>query len=172
MEIEVAKIGRAVGLKGTLKLHLTTDFAEQFRTGIVFHTKIGDLEITSYSAKQGEVSFKGYNSKEEASRLTNLILYSTPEETRKHCSLSAEEYFWFDMIGVCLYEDDLLLGCIDEIQRIGATDYFLILTDQDLIAKGKAQRFMFPYLDHTILDVDLPSKRMNVTGALDILDAL
>mgnify|MGYP003325207756 CR=1 FL=1 len=41
--LEVAKLGRTVGLKGALKLHNLSDFESQFKKGAKFFTKDGGL---------------------------------------------------------------------------------------------------------------------------------
>ncbi|HGZ70054.1 MAG TPA: ribosome maturation factor RimM, partial [Nitratifractor sp.] len=48
----VAQFGRAVGLKGELKLNLHTDFPEQFKVGRVLSTNRGPLTIQNYNPKR------------------------------------------------------------------------------------------------------------------------
>ena len=56
--LEVAQLGRLVGLKGELKLHLHCDFPEQFKKGKTFQTSKGDiLEVLSYNQGRGVISF-------------------------------------------------------------------------------------------------------------------
>jgi len=40
-KLEIAKIGKAVGLAGEVKLHLHTDFIEQFKEGANFFLNDG-----------------------------------------------------------------------------------------------------------------------------------
>ena len=61
-KIYIAKIGKAVGLQGELKLHLDTDFPEQFKAGATF-TLSNNQEVTieHFNNKRGVVKFKDYN---------------------------------------------------------------------------------------------------------------
>ena len=169
--IEVAKLGKTVGLKGFLKLHFLTDFPEQFKKGSVYHTKIGDLTIEAINDK-GDVKFVGFNSIEAASALTNLILSSTLEESNQACELDKDEYFWYDIIGLRVYENNILLGVVKEIERYPAEDHLLIETSETIQKEKKLNRFLFPFNKRTILSVDLDEKRVVVTGALDIIDII
>ncbi len=73
----IAQIGKSHGLKGDLKLHLHTDFPEQFKVGYSFDSSIGRLEISRVNLKRGTVAFKGYDRDiDEAKPLTNVKLYS------------------------------------------------------------------------------------------------
>ncbi len=170
-KFQVAKLGKAVGLHGEMKLHLKCDFPEQFKSGACFDTKRGELEIESYNPERDLVKFKGYNSIEEAKRLTNLDLFTTEEKTRQDIQLEKGQYFWFDIVGASVYEADLLLGKVAEIERLGATDYLKLDTDEDLVSKKMPNSFLIPYLDHFILEVDTEAKIIKVQGGLDILEA-
>jgi 16S rRNA processing protein RimM len=68
-KFQVAKLGKAVGLHGEMKLHLKSDFPEQFKIGARFDSKRGELEIESYNPERDLVKFKGYNSAEEAKKV-------------------------------------------------------------------------------------------------------
>ena len=86
--IQVAQIGRLVGLRGELKLHNHSDFPEQFKAGASFPTdKNKTLQILSYNAKRGLVLFKGYENRESAGVLVNTHLFTTYEDTQKNCNL-------------------------------------------------------------------------------------
>ena len=84
-KVEVAKLGRAVGLKGELKLHLLSDFPEQFKKGAKFKIDDKELVVEYYNPKRGVIKFLGINSPEDARKLTNKIIYSTIEETKATC---------------------------------------------------------------------------------------
>ena len=169
--IEVAKLGKTVGLKGFMKLHFLTDFPEQFKKGCTYHTRIGDLTIEALNDK-GDVKFVGYNTKEDAAKLTNLILSSTIEESNELCELEDDEYFWYDIIGLEVVEGDTLIGTVREIERYPTEDHLLIDIDETLKKTKKLERFLLPYNKRTIVDVDLKAKRVVVTGALEIIDII
>jgi ribosomal 30S subunit maturation factor RimM len=60
---------------------------------------------------------------------------------------------------------------VKEIERIGITDYLSIKTDDALVAEGASKNFLVPSHEPFILKADIEAKRIDVTGALDILSA-
>lgn len=171
MPIEVAQIGRLVGLMGELKLHIHSDFPEQFRAGKRFITqKNTALEIVSYNKKRGLVLFRGYESRDSAACLVNSYLLTTLEATLEDCTLKSDEFFWFDIIGCSIKESGIKLGAVSEIQRIGATDYMVIKTDKSLEDKNLAKTFFIPYIDRYIASVDREEKIVHVKDGLELLE--
>lgn len=170
-KVEVAKLGRAVGLKGELKLHLLSDFPEQFKKGAKFKIDDKELVVEYYNPKRGVIKFLGINSPEDARKLTNKIIYSTIEETKATCELNEGEYFWFDIIGCEILEDGIKLGIVEEIQRLPSSDYLIIRTDDSLVERGKAKTFMIPYIDKFIKDVNIDQKKIEVKEGLAILES-
>lgn len=169
--IEVAKLGKTVGLKGYLKLHSLSDFPEQFKKGSVYHSRIGELTIEAVNSK-GEVKFIGYDSKEEAGILTNLILSSTVEESNQACELDQNEYFWYDIIGINVYENETLLGVVQELERFPTDDHMLIITTEAIAETSGVKRFLLPFNQRIVVNVDTDAKKLTVTGALEIIEAI
>ncbi len=170
--IHVATLGRTVALKGDMKLNLFTDFPEQFAKNATFTLENGTvITLASYNPERELVHIIGYDTPETAKLLTNAKLYTTYEETRKRCKLKEGEYFWFDLIGLSIFEGDVLLGVLDEIERIGPQDYLSVKTDGALVAKGLPESFLIPYIDRFVLKADLEMKRIMVEGGLDLLEA-
>ena len=167
----IAQIGRTVGLHGDLKLHLHTDFPEQFQAGAILESSRGALEIAAYNPARSLIRFVGYASIDAAKKLTNTKLYSTAEQTKEACSLDEGEYFWFDIIGALLYEDELLLGVVEDIDRMPSADYLVVKTAQELVESGAAKEFLLPYIPRYILSVESEAKKIWVKDAKEILDA-
>ncbi len=167
----VAQFGRAVGLKGELKLNLHTDFPEQFIKGRVLKTDRGDLEIEHYNPKRGLIKIVGINTPEDAKKLTNAKIYSTLEESKKYCKLEENQFFWFDLINLSVFEDGMLLGIVKEIQRLPQCDYLQIETNKELVDKKMPKSFLIPYLPNFIKSVDLENKIIEVVNGKDILEA-
>jgi len=170
--LHIATIGKCVGLRGDLKLHLHTDFPEQFKPGATFQTENGaTLTIHSYRPDKSLVQFVGYQDRENAAKLTNQKLMTSVERSRQECNLKEGEYFWFEMTGATVVEKGEALGVVDEIERIVNTDYLIVKTDADLVSEGASTRFYIPYIPKFILSFDKAAQRINVTGAKDILAA-
>lgn len=170
--IEVAVLGRLVGLKGELKLHLECDFPEQFRKGKTFTTQKGEtLEVFSYHQARSLISFVGYLDRESAAKLVNTQLFTSKETSLKECALQKDEFFWFELIDArVIDEDGTLLGTVDEIERIVTTDYLVVRTDAELVKKGHVTSFYLPYIERYILSFDPSAKEIRSKDALGILE--
>lgn len=171
--LEVARIGKTVGLKGGLKLHLLNDFPEVFSQGVVLETEnCGKLEILRFDLQKNLIFFKDYQTLELAKKLTNSLLFMSKEQTREHCQLKKDEFFWFDIKNCKVYEEDLLLGEVSEIERIAQFDYLHVKSDKHLVDKGLQKNFLIPYVDRYIKSVDIEKKSINVSGGLELLESL
>ena len=171
-KIYVAKLGKAIGLKGQQKLHIDSDFPEQFKKGAIFYTdKNQKLIVESYNSKNSSVKFEGIDNIDLAKKLTNRQLFVSQDDTRDMCKLNKKQFFWFDIIGCKVVEDGAILGKVDDVQRMPLSDYLQISTTTEQREQKKANSFLLPYIDDFIIDVDMESKTIKVTGAIDILDA-
>jgi 16S rRNA processing protein RimM len=151
--VEIATIGKVVGLGGELKLHLQTDFISQLKRGAKFYLKNGKtVEIEHYNETRGLVKFFHYNVREDAALLTNQKLYLSEEESRKNCQLDENQHFWFDLVGAEVLDDGVRMGEIEDIERIANTDYLKISTDKALIAEGHVKSFYIPYIIDVYID--------------------
>ena len=169
--VYIAKVGKSVGLAGENRLILDSDFPEQFFKGATFESKRGTLVVDSYNENRGLIKFEGVNSREDAKKMTNLELFTTQDATKEACALQEGEFFWFDIIGCSVYEDDKLLGAVTSVERLEPTDYLMIKTDNDLVEQKHAKSFMIPYIDNFIIETDVSGKRIDVKGGFDILEA-
>ena len=167
-DIPIAKIGKTYGLKGWVKIHLLTDFPEQFKKDKTFKTNKNELTIEAINLKNKVVKFKGFNSPEEAKKLTNLTLYSDEQKTKEDIKLKKDEYFWFDIIGCEVYENNQKLGKVIDINRINDIDYVVVEVDKSL--QNKVKRFLFDFKRH-IIEVDIKNKKIITQNTIPILEA-
>jgi 16S rRNA processing protein RimM len=171
-KLQIATIGKVVGLWGDLKLHLQSDFDEQFKAGSRFTLTNGTkVEIEKYNSAKSLVKFVGYNIREDAQKLTNQKLFTTVEETRENCQLDEGEFYWFDVVGSTVYDGDQLLGLVDEIERIGSVDYLIVKSSQELVEKELPKKFYIPYIDVYIKSFDSQNKEIQTEGGLLLLEA-
>lgn len=171
-KIYIAKLGKTVGLKGQQKLHIDSDFPEQFKKDTKLTTdKNQELIIESFNATSGVVKFMGVDSIEDAKKLTNRQLFVSTEDTRKMCNLDDKQFFWFDMMDCIVKENDEVLGKVTDIQRMPLSDYLMIDTDEKLIKENFATSFLVPYLDDYIISVDIENKTIIMQNAKEILEA-
>lgn len=171
-KVYVAKLGKAVGLKGHLRLFIDSDFPEQFKKGSTFLTnKNFQLTISEYLKDRDLISFEGYSDMESAKKLTNTELYTTIEQTKEFCKLKDNEFFWFDLISCEVYEDNLKLGVVSDVHRFPLNDYLEVKTDSQLVEKGLPKIFLIPHIFETFIQrVDIENKKIFAINAFDILE--
>jgi len=167
----IAQVGKTHGLYGDLKLHIYTDFPEQFKAGYSFQTSSGLLEIKEVNLARGIISFRGYEGIDFAKKLTNTKIYATLEETKERCELKDGEHFWFEIEGCVLSEDNVILGKISEMQRLADINYMFIETDEALVKEGFSTTFLVPYIDRYLLKTDIETKTVFTKDAKEILEA-
>jgi 16S rRNA processing protein RimM len=170
--IFVAKLGKAVGLQGQLRLFMDTDFPEQFKKGAVFKTnKKLELKVAEYNSTRELIKFENFDDLETAKKLTNQELFSTIEQTKENCKLKKNEFFWFDLISCKVFEKGLELGSVKEIQRYPLNDYLEIETSSELVEKGHPKVFLIPHIfNKYVLNVDINNKKIEVKDSLIILE--
>ncbi len=171
-DIYVAKLGRAVGLKGEQKIHIESDFPEQFKENSKFITdKKQELIVESFNSKNNTIKFVGINNIDLAKKLTNRLLFVTIEDTKKQCQLKEKEFFWFDLMDTQIIENEEILGKVVDIQRLPSCDYLVVNTTDELKKQKLSNQFLLPYLDNYIVKVDIENKIIIVKNSKDILEA-
>jgi 16S rRNA processing protein RimM len=171
-ELQIATIGKVVALRGELKLHLQCDFSSQFKKGNIFKLTNGNqIEIQSYNSSKSLIKFVGYNTREDAQKLTNQKLFTSIKETIENCTLKDGEFFWFDMVGSKVLDGELYLGDVFEIERIGVVDYLVVKTSDLLVQKELSNSFYIPYIDEYIFKFDKDAKVILTKSALALLEA-
>lgn len=171
-KIYVAKLGKAVGLKGQLRLIMDSDFPSQFKKDAIFTTnKKLELKVQEFNTTRELIKFEGYDDVDTAKKLTNQELYVSYESTQENCKLEENQYFWFDLIDCAIIENGTILGKVKDIHRYPIDDYFEITTDKKLIDNGLPNTFLVPYvIDNYILKVDIDNKLIETINCLEILE--
>lgn len=170
--LHIATLGKTVGIKGDMKLHILSDFPEQFVAGASFLINKKDrITLRDVNLDRGVVKINEITNPEDAKRFTNVKLFATYEETRNNCHLKEGEYFWFDLEDCQVFEDAKLLGKVYELERLNATNYLVIDTDKALVEQGYAKRFLVPFVEPFKQNVDIENKKITLKGAFDILEA-
>ncbi|MBD3797794.1 MAG: 16S rRNA processing protein RimM [Campylobacterales bacterium] len=170
--LQIATLGKTVGVKGDMKLYIQSDFPEQFIDGASFLINKSDrVTLSDVDLDKGLVKVNNINNPEDAKKFTNAKLYTTYEETRKNCHLEEGEYFFFDLEECEVYEDGKLLGKVHEIERLNITNYLVINTDESLVKEGLSKRFLVPFVEPFKKEVDIDNKKITLSGAFDILEA-
>jgi len=170
--LHIATIGKTVGIKGDMKLHIKCDFPQQFHNGATFFTSLkSDITLRDVNLQRGIIKIDGVFTPEDAKKYTNAKIFTTREETRKNCHLEDGEFFFFDLEDCSVFENGEKLGVVKEVERIAFSNYLSIVTDTKLVKEGFAKSFLLPFSEPFKKDVDIDKKIITVVGAKDILEA-
>ena len=150
----VGKIVNTQGLQGEMRVLSVTDFAEErFKKGnklALFDKKdqfVMDVEIASHrKAKNFDIiKFKGMYHINDIEKFRDFSLKVAEEDLT---DLEDGEFYYHEIIGLEVYENDLLLGTIKEILQPGANDVWVVKR------KGKRD-LLLPYIPPVVLGIDI-----------------
>ena len=157
----VGKIVNTQGLQGELRVLSVTDFAEErFKKGSVlalFDPKdrfVMDMEIASHRKQKNFdiVKFKGLYHINDVEKYKEHFLKVAEENLS---DLAEDEFYYHEIIGLDVYENDLLIGQIKEILQPGANDVWVVKRE------GKRD-LLLPYIPPVVLNVDVANGRVDV----------
>ncbi|MBC3844121.1 ribosome maturation factor RimM [Streptacidiphilus sp. 4-A2] len=168
MQLVVARIGRAHGIKGQVSVEVRTDEPElRLAPGAVLTTdpaSAGPLTIADGRVHSGRLllSFKGITDRNgaEALRGTMLIAEVDPEQTPE----DPEEFYDHQLLGL-----DVVLA---DGTRIGEIASVLHLPAQDLLAveRPDGTETLVPFVHEIVPEIDLAQRRVVLTPPLGLLD--
>ena len=157
----VGKIVNTQGLQGEMRVLSVTDFAEErFKKGnalALFDKKdqfVMDVEIASHrKAKNFDIiKFKGMYHINDIEKFRDFSLKVAEEDLT---DLEDGEFYYHEIIGLEVYENDVLLGTIKEILQPGANDVWVVKR------KGKRD-LLLPYIPPVVLGIDIEQGRVDV----------
>ncbi|GAA8763022.1 ribosome maturation factor RimM [Helicobacter pylori] len=178
----VGRIGKSVGLNGGLRLHLESDFPECLKKGVkvsvaplnafsyAYASSFKEYIIHSYEHAKNLLFLETIHTLEKAKELTNLGLFMSEAESKKLCVLKDGEFFYCDLVGLSVVEENEILGKVIEIQRISQIDYFLVETARSLVEKGLTKIFLIPYRDFYIKEILLQDQKITTNNAKTLLE--
>ncbi|WP_057490282.1 ribosome maturation factor RimM [Streptococcus orisasini] len=164
----VGKIVNTQGLQGEVRVLSVTDFAdERFKKGsclALFDKQdnfVMTVEIASHRKHKNFdiVKFKGLYHINDVEKYRDFTLKVAKEDLT---DLEDGEFYYHEIIGLEVYENDILLGKVKEILQPGANDVWVVQR------KGKRD-LLLPYIPSVILNVDVPNGRIDV-NVLEGLD--
>ncbi|MDR2977015.1 MAG: ribosome maturation factor RimM [Streptococcaceae bacterium] len=157
----VAVIVNTQGLQGEVRVKSFSDFPEaRFKKGVALAlfdksgTFVENLTVTRARAAKNLwiVKFSGIDNINSAEKLRDFTLKIAAENLS---DLDEGEFYYHEIIGLDVYENDKRIGQISEILQPGANDVWVIKR------QGKAD-LLLPYIPSVVLSVDLSGKRVNV----------
>jgi 16S rRNA processing protein RimM len=165
VELRVARLVKAHGLKGGLKLELYTDNPElRFTPGTVlslqvptdsswFGQKLVVRELRFYNA-QAVAFFEGVDDRTQAETLVKAILWVSDDVGTR----PAEDDAWFDhqLVGLAVWREDREIGRIARVDHLPSQDLLAIeLTD--------GPEVLLPFVKQFVPDVDVDNCRVTIT---------
>lgn len=156
--IPVGKVTKTHGLRGELKFYPSMEddwFAE------VRQVRLGDddpgndfAEFTVQSVRGKDVpriiKFREIDTLEGAGELAGKSLY-LPRDAFPE--LPADEYYWFQIEGLAVYDEDgRYYGRIEEIIRTGSNDVYVVRDDK--------KELLLPMIDTVVKTVDLEAGKL------------
>ena len=157
----VGKIVNTQGLQGEMRVLSVTDFAEErFKKGnrlALFDKKdqfVMDVEIASHRKVKNFdiIKFKGMYHINDIEKFRDFTLKVREEDLT---DLEDGEFYYHEIIGLKVYENDILLGTIKEILQPGANDVWVVQR------KGKRD-LLLPYIPPVVLGIDIEQGRVDV----------
>lgn len=170
MRVVVARVGRALGVKGDVLVDVLTDEPERRLVAGVDLLVMGSdrvLRIESERPHGGRlcVHFAGIHDRTAAESLTGLLLEAERGDDER--PEDPDEYY-----------DDALVGLVvvtEAGERVGEVTEVLHLPSQDVLAVRAAgdREILIPFVSEIVPTVDLRARRVTVRppeGLLDIED--
>ncbi|MGZ7204615.1 ribosome maturation factor RimM, partial [Streptococcus pyogenes] len=128
----VGKIVNTQGLQGELRVMSVTDFAdERFKKGAIlslFNEKnqfVMEVEIANHRKQKNFdiIKFKGLYHINDVEKYKGFTLKVAEENLT---DLEDDEFYYHEIIGLDVYENDVLIGQIKEILQPGANDVWVV----------------------------------------------
>ncbi|MGR4884122.1 ribosome maturation factor RimM [Streptomyces sp. LARHCF249] len=168
MELVVARIGRAHGIKGEVTVEVRTDEPElRLSPGAVLRTEpasAGPLTIEAGRVHSSRLllRFAGVKDRTGAEALRNILLIADvdpaelPEEP--------DEYYDHQLMDLdVVLEDGTEIGRITEISHLPSQDLFIV-------ERPDGSEVMIPFVEEIVAEIDLEEQRCVITPPPGLID--
>lgn len=158
--IFIGKIVNTFGIKGEVKI--ISDFYEKdkiFKKGFKLYISPmyieEEISFTRVHKGYNLVLFKNYNNINEVLKYKGMGVYIK----RSDLCLGKDEYLIEDLVGYQVYDEDKLLGKVEEISK---NNNVLLKINSDKV-------FYIPFIDEFILKVDVDNKKILTRNGSDFI---
>ncbi|WP_313018991.1 ribosome maturation factor RimM [Macrococcoides bohemicum] len=165
MNVIVGKIVNMHGVKGEVKILSASDFAEErFQPGkvllIPFKDETVELTIKSYRVHKNfhMVSFVGINNINDVEQYKGLDVYQDVDTSS--LPLEENEYYYSDIIGCEVFNDEVSIGKVTDIFETGANDVWVISGEKE---------HLIPYIEDVVKEIDIENKRITIEAMEGLL---
>lgn len=168
MQLVVARIGRAHGIKGEVTVEVRTDEPElRLGPGAVLATEpasTGPLTIETGRVHSGRLllRFEGVRDRTAAEALRNTLLVADvdPEELPE----DPEEFYDHQLMDLDVFlTDGTEIGRITEITHLPSQDLFIV-------ERPDGTEVMIPFVEEIVSEIDLEEQRAVITPPPGLID--
>ncbi|MFB7865861.1 MULTISPECIES: ribosome maturation factor RimM [unclassified Streptomyces] len=168
MQLVVARIGRAHGIKGEVTVEVRTDEPElRLGPGAVLHTdpaSAGPLTIETGRVHSGRLllRFEGVADRSGAEALRNILLIADvdPEELPD----GDDEYYDHQLVDLdVVLADGTEIGVISEISHLPSQDLFIV-------ERPDGSELMIPFVSEIVTEIDLENQRAVISPPPGLID--
>lgn len=161
----IGEVLKPHGVNGEFKVYPLTDNVQRFKKLKKVFLADGKVE-TLYEVQGVRVDGKG-------SVFLNLEGIDSPEQAIKYRGYQVrvnrsdvpplkDRWYYFELEGMQVYDNGLLLGTLTRVQETGANDVYIV--------QGLKGEICVPALKSVVQKVDVPGRRMDVTLPPGLLD--
>ncbi|MFF4431275.1 ribosome maturation factor RimM [Streptomyces sp. NPDC001513] len=168
MELVVARIGRAHGIKGEVTVEVRTDEPElRLGPGAVLKTEpaaAGPLTIETGRVHSGRLMlrFAGVKDRTGAEALRNILLIA--EVDPAELPEEEDEYYDHQLMDLdVVLEDGTEIGRITEISHLPSQDLFIV-------ERPDGSEVMIPFVEEIVAEIDLEEQRCVITPPPGLID--
>lgn len=167
MKVEVGKIVNTHGIKGEVKIKSNSDFTDKrFQPGGIVEIARKDkapleFKIASYRMHKGlhMLTFEGINNINDIEHLKGETLLQ--ERDHEEIELGEHEFYYSDIIGCTVFNEDTPIGRVIEIFETGANDVWVVKGDKE---------YLIPYIADVVKEIDVEGRRIQITPMEGLLD--
>lgn len=168
MQLVVARIGRAHGIKGEVTVEVRTDEPElRLAPGAVLLTdpaSAGPLTIETGRVHSGRLllRFEGVTDRNTAEALRNTLLIA--EVDPRELPEEEDEYYDHQLIDLdVVTEDGTAVGRITEISHLASQDLFIV-------ERPDGSEVMIPFVGEIVTEIDLEEQRAVIAPPPGLID--
>lgn len=167
MKVEVGKIVNTHGIKGEVKIKSNSDFTDKrFQPGEIVEIARKDkapleFKIASYRMHKGlhMLTFEGINNINDIEYLKGETLLQ--ERDHEEIELGEHEFYYSDIIGCTVFNEDTPIGRVIEIFETGANDVWVVKGDKE---------YLIPYIADVVKEINVEGRRIQITPMEGLLD--
>ncbi|GHB77023.1 ribosome maturation factor RimM [Streptomyces cirratus] len=168
MQLVVARIGRAHGIKGEVTVEVRTDEPElRLGPGAVLQTEpasAGPLTIETGRVHSGRLllRFEGVKDRTGAEALRNILLIA--EVDPAELPEEEDEYYDHQLMDLdVVLADGTGIGRITEISHLPSQDLFIV-------ERPDGSEVMIPFVEEIVAEIDLEEQRCVITPPPGLID--